>query len=213
MRITAIVLAGGRSRRFEGDKLAADLGGETVLAATIRAVAPLADLVVVAGPGTPDARGADRRPADGLAHDGPPLAVVQDAEPFAGPLVALANVLEDRALDLGSVAIVVGGDMPRLVARVLVALVETLDVDPTVEAALLGRPAPDGRRPVLPLALRVDPATRAARETVAAGERSLQAFVDRLVVAELRAERWLALDPQAATLLDVDTRADLDRLR
>ena len=55
MTLTAIVLAGGRSSRFGKDKLAAALGDTSVLAATIEAVAPLADRVIVAGPSLPQA--------------------------------------------------------------------------------------------------------------------------------------------------------------
>ncbi len=105
--------------------------------------------------------------------------------------------------------------MPRAVPAVLAALLDVLDQDDDVDAVLLGRRAgatDSGRRPVLPLAIRLEPAARAAREATAAGDRSLQAFVDRLAHAELSASRWLALDPEAATLTDIDTREDLDRL-
>jgi molybdopterin-guanine dinucleotide biosynthesis protein A len=66
---------------------------------------------------------------------------------------------------------------------------------------------------VLPLAIRVQPGSRAAREAVEAGQRSLQALLDRIAVVELPAPDWLALDPDARTLTDVDTRADLDRIQ
>jgi molybdopterin-guanine dinucleotide biosynthesis protein A len=42
-RISAIVLAGGRSSRFPGDKLAAELDGRSLLARAIEAVRPVAD--------------------------------------------------------------------------------------------------------------------------------------------------------------------------
>jgi hypothetical protein len=48
---------------------------------------------------------------------------------------------------------------------------------------------------------------------VGAGQRSLNALVDRLSTAELPPATWLALDPDGRTLADVDTTADLDRLR
>jgi molybdopterin-guanine dinucleotide biosynthesis protein A len=218
--ITVIVLAGGRSSRFGGDKLAAELGGESVLGATIAAVAPLADAIVVAGPVRPD----------GLAAGEAPVTVVEDAEPFGGPLAALAGVLDaavERRIEPGpfGLGLVVGGDMPRLVPAVLVRMLDVLDVDPSVDAVLLARPpdpiadspAPrDGRaarRPVLPLAVRLRPAADAARVALAAGDRSLEALVDRLAHVELPAAAWQALDPGALTLADIDTRADLDRLR
>jgi molybdopterin-guanine dinucleotide biosynthesis protein A len=206
--VTAIVLAGGRSRRFGGDKLAADVGGTAMLAATIAAVAPVADRVIVAGPRLPD-----DVPGE------PPITLLGDAEPFAGPLVALAGVLAGVLGGSlaggepapGGVAIVVGGDMPSLVPAVLVRMIDTLDSDPGLDAVLLGLEGADRRR-VLPLALRVEPAARAARDATGAGERSLQAFVDRLAHVELDPASWRGLDPDARTLVDVDTRADLDRL-
>jgi len=49
--ITAIVLAGGRSRRLGFDKALLRLGHETLLEATVRKVAILSDEVIVAGGG------------------------------------------------------------------------------------------------------------------------------------------------------------------
>ena len=211
MTVTAVVLAGGRSSRFGGDKLAADLGGTSVLAATIEALASVADEVIVAGPGLP-----------GDVFDGP-VALVVDRAPFDGPLAALANVLEPLRPDPRDVGIVVGGDMPRLVPAVLVTMLDHLDGDPSLDAVLLGRPSGSSasgasgasnarRRQVLPLVIRLYAGRAAALRAVEDGDRSLQALVDRLPHIELPAAEWLALDPGAATLTDIDTRADLDRL-
>lgn len=203
MTVTAIVLAGGRSTRFGADKLAAPLGQATVLGATIDSLAGVVDGVIVAGPSLPE----------GFASD-TPVALVRDRTPFDGPLVALVNVLEPAQPDPPDVAIVVGGDMPRLVPRVLVAMLDALDADPSIEAVLLGRAAAGAQSPrqVLPLAVRVWSARRAALLAVDEGHRSLQSFVDRLTFVELDPALWLPLDPDAATLTDIDTRADLDRL-
>jgi molybdopterin-guanine dinucleotide biosynthesis protein A len=218
--VTAIVLAGGRSRRFGADKLVAQLDGTTVLAATIEAVAGVADRVVVAGPSIPDQLG-----ARGLA-----ITVAPDAEADGGPLVALAGVLASLPFaptpGPHDTALVVGGDMPRLVPAVLLRMLDVLDVDPAIDGVYLAGPgAPEGaeaptgttldepaRRQVLPLAIRAQPASRAAREAVQAGRRSLQDLVDSIAAIELPATAWLPLDPDALTLTDVDTRADLDRL-
>ena len=213
MTVTGIVLAGGRSSRFGGDKLAAPLDGGSVLAATLAALAPLVDQLIVAGPRLPDR----------LETGDVPVALVGDPEPFGGPLVALARVLTSaRTGSRFDVAIVAAGDMPRPMPSVLAAMLDVLDVDPTVDAVFLGRPSNSPiasgasdrppRRQVLPLAIRIEPAAPAAEDAVAEGDRSLQAFVDRLAHAEMPAERWLRLDPEASTLLDVDTPADLDRM-
>jgi len=66
---SAIVLAGGRSSRFGSDKLAADLDGTTLLAATIGTLADVVDDVVVAGP---------RLPSDWQRARLSPIALVPD---------------------------------------------------------------------------------------------------------------------------------------
>lgn len=203
MTVTAIVLAGGRSTRFGADKLAAELDGASLLARTIDAFEGLVDDVIVAGPALPERD-------TGTA----PVALVTDLAPFEGPLAALANVLEGARPEPRDVAIVVGGDMPRVVPRVLVAMLDRLDGDPAIDAVLLGRPqgSSTGRRQVLPLVVRAAAGKAAALQAVESGDRSLQSLVERLAHLEMPSDEWLPLDPEAATLTDIDTRADLDRL-
>ena len=205
MSVEAMVLAGGRSSRFGGDKLAAFISDRTVLAATVGAVAEVADRVVVLGPAVPSDLGAR----------GTPVSQLSDREPFGGPLIPLAAALERTGRPSGNeLVIVVGGDMPRLVPAVLAHMLSLLAATPAIDAVILGAPDPGAsRRQVLPLALRLAPAGRAAREAVDAGERSLGSLADRLRVTELPASVWLELDPRAESLIDVDTPEDLDRLR
>jgi molybdopterin-guanine dinucleotide biosynthesis protein A len=192
--------------RFGADKLAAQLGGEALLAATIRAVSRVSDDLIVAGPSMPAGfRASDR-----------PWALVQDTEPFAGPLAALANVLTRGKPDADDVAIVVGGDMPRLVPGVLLAMLDRLAADVGASAVILqaagGAHGADAPRQVLPLALRMAAAGKAAADAVQSGNRSLQSLLDRLEVAVLPFSAWHALDPESHTVLDVDTTADLERI-
>jgi len=201
---TAIVLAGGRSARFGGDKLAQRLNGEALVERAIDAVASVADEVIVAG-----------RAIEAIKRT---VRAIPDDEPFGGPLVALVGALGAAG---GTFAIVVGGDMPELVPAVLRTMLEQLEAAPEIGALILAAPeVPIGtdppeppRRQVLPLAVRVQPAARAAREAVEAGHRSLQALLDRMAVVELPMTIWRPLDPGARTLLDVDTPADLERIR
>jgi molybdopterin-guanine dinucleotide biosynthesis protein A len=210
---TGIVLAGGRSSRFGSDKLVADFEGRALLAATIEAVTHVVDRVLVAGPALPQ----------GFPAGAVPVSVVRDREPLAGPLAALANVL-GTVVDpdpLGDLAIVVGGDMPRLVPEVLQAMLDRLDGEPAIDAVLLGPPSSSheasgphaSRRAVLPLAVRLEAARGASAEATEAGERSLRAILERLAFVELPPSKWLLLDPAGSTLLDVDTEADLARIR
>ena len=197
--VSAIVLAGGRASRFGADKLAAALDGESLLDRAVAAVRHVADEVIVVG----------------RATSNPEVRQVRDAEPFGGPLAGLASALEHAG---GSSAIVVGGDMPRLSPAVLRTMLARLDADPSTEAVVLAQPPHDTpgnvrRLQTLPLALLVVPARAAARAALAAGDRALARLLDRLATAEIAAAEWLRLDPEANTLLDVDTTADLERIR
>ena len=222
--ITAIVLAGGRSSRFGGPKLAAELDGVTVLEHAIRAVEQVADEILVAGDQSNLPEGIDARR----------IRVVVDEAPFAGPLAALAGALRAVTSEL---AIVVGGDMPGLVPAVLEAMIDRLAND-DVDAVTLQDAA---HRQMLPLAIRVGPAGIAASNALSAtdarsaGDRSLEqipetagvpekrskvqkcasmrSFLDLIRSAELAADAWRALDPGGRTLDDVDEPGDLDRLR
>jgi molybdopterin-guanine dinucleotide biosynthesis protein A len=192
--VTAIVLAGGRSTRFGSDKLAADVDGSTVLDRAIDAVAVVASDVLVVG----------------AAHEIANARVIADPEPFGGPLQALAGALAETTT---STAIVVAGDMPSLVPEVLGLLVGALGAETSVDAAVLTDPRDAARRQPVPLAIRVEPARTAAAAALDAGDRSLVRHLGRLTVEEVPVERWLPLDPEARTLVDIDLPADIDRLR
>jgi molybdopterin-guanine dinucleotide biosynthesis protein A len=206
---SAIVLAGGRSSRFGGAKLEAQLEGRSLLEHAIRAVAVVAAEIVVALP----ASDSSPVPTLGDVAGSPVVRFVRDPEADGGPLVGLAAGLEATR---GRLVIVVGGDMPRLRPTVLRAMLDALE--PATTARGEGRPeaivlSSDGLRRSLPVALRIDAARRAVEDTFGAGDRSLRAMLARLVVKELDLETWVALDPGAETLIDVDEPADLDALR
>ena len=192
--VTAIVLAGGRSSRFGADKLAVELEGRSVLDRAIDAVALVAASVIVVG--APVERSGAR--------------TVDDPEPLGGPLQALSAALEATSTAL---ALVVAGDMPMLVPEVLDLLVEALVTSPGIDAVVLQDARDPSRRQPLPLVVRVGSARSAATAALGAGDRSLLRLLARLALAELPADRWLALDPEGRTLLDIDLPADLERLR
>ncbi len=188
--VSAIVLAGGRSRRFGRDKLTEPFGGRTLLEHAIAAVGPLAgETIAVAAPDEP------RNVPDGII-------LVRDPSSFEGPLVGLVTGLR-RATQ--PVALVVGGDMPTMVPSVLGALIDRLD-DPAVEAVVLES---RGERQPLPAALRTVLARSAAEQLVAAGERRLGALIETLATAVIEESTWRMLDPDGRTLRDIDTPADL----
>jgi molybdopterin-guanine dinucleotide biosynthesis protein A len=193
--VTGIVLAGGASTRFGGDKLAAQVGGRTLLELAVAAVASVStEVLVVVAPG-------DDRPLPSAAI---PVRRIEDPERHGGPLVGLLAGLEVAA---EPIVLVVGGDMPALSPDVLSALIRALEASPgSADAAvLLQRSEP---RP-LPAVLRNGAATPAARRLLADGERSLRALVRALATRELGEGEWRGLDPEGATLIDVDRPEDL----
>jgi molybdopterin-guanine dinucleotide biosynthesis protein A len=188
--VTGIVLAGGRSSRFGASKLDADLDGMTVLDRTIDRLRPVVDEVLVVG----------------RAGSRPGIRCIDDPRPFEGPLAGLAAGLEIAGAE---VVIMVGGDMPLVERDVLRLLVDRLRGGTGTVAVLQ-----DGSQPrPLPMALRRDVAREAAVAAIAAGERSLRAFLTRLRVDVVPEREWRVLDPEGDSLIDVDTPADLERAR
>jgi molybdopterin-guanine dinucleotide biosynthesis protein A len=192
----AIVLAGGASSRFGGDKLAAQLDGRPLLHHALAAVDEVAaTIVVVLAP-------------DSDAPALPPLRarvlVAHDAATSQGPLAGLAAGLAALGPGVESV-ILVGGDMPTLVPGVLRLLLDALDADAALGAATLeAEPTAS-----LPLAVRPALVVPAAGALLAEDRRALRGVLGRVPVAVVAADVWRELDPDGRTLRDVDTRRDL----
>lgn len=195
---SAIVLAGGRSRRFGGDKLAAVVDGRTLLDAAVAGVLAVAsDVVVVLAPG-------DERSLASDPSRSPAIRIARDAERFGGPLVGMLAGLE--AVDQ-PLAIVTGGDMPNARSEVLDLMLRTLaTTDEAFGAVVLER---RGRIQPLPAALRTGLATDHVRRLVADGERSLRSLFERLPTRVIDEAAWRPLDPDGGTLRDVDRPSDV----
>ena len=189
-RVTAVVLAGGRSVRFGRDKLAEPVDGRSLLEHAIEGVRTVAgEVIVVAAPG-----------AHPIVPTG--VVVVRDTVAYEGPLAGLLVGLRTAH---GPIVVVAGGDMPGLVPAVIASMVAALDA-PEVQAVLLES---DGRTPPLPMVVRRTAATAVAAQLVGAGVRRLGALTDDLATWIVGEADWRALDPDAATLRDIDSPADL----
>ena len=198
--ISGIVLAGGGSSRFGSDKLVAEFDGTRLLDRAVAALANAAigcsEIVVVLAPG------------DDRQLPSAPLPVRRALDPAinAGPLVGLLAGLE---VAREPVVIVVGGDMPTLLPDVLAALVRALiAAEGSADAAVLVQ---RGVARPLPAALRNGAATQVARRVIGDGERSLIALLRGLTTRELAEGEWRGLDPEAATLRDIDRPEDLPK--
>jgi molybdopterin-guanine dinucleotide biosynthesis protein A len=188
--VTAVILAGGRSSRFGRDKLAEPIDGRALLLHAIDGVAPLAtEILVVAAPGSSPTL----PPSVTLVHD--PVA-------FEGPL---AGLLAGLGAAVAPVVLVVGGDMPTLVAAVLESMLRELD-ESGVDAVAL---EDEARARPLPLVLRTLPALAAADRLVRSGERRLRALPEALALRTIPEAAWRRLDPDGRTIRDIDTPADI----
>jgi molybdopterin-guanine dinucleotide biosynthesis protein A len=192
-RLGAVVLAGGRSSRFGTDKMRALIDGRPLLDRSIAAVRSVAStVVVVLAP-----RATRDLPAD--------IIVARDVQAFEGPLAGLAAGLAAMPPHIERV-LVVGGDMPTLSTPVLALLLGALGPSGGIDhaaAAVLDEGGP------MPMAVRASAAGLAARELLATGERRLRALPERLDAAVVPSVVWRALDPDGATLRDIDRPADL----
>jgi molybdopterin-guanine dinucleotide biosynthesis protein A len=191
-RSSGIVLAGGRSSRFGGDKLAAVVDGVPLLDRAIAAVGEVAGEILVVGR------------TGGVAHDRR-VRFVNDPAPHQGPLAGLTAGLAAASHER---AVVVAGDMPFLDPAVLRMLLADLgDIASGPEAVALGLGPTHSPQP-LPIAVRRSILDRAAA-TVAGGERSLGQFVARLRLHVIPEPAWRAADPAARSLVDIDVFSDL----
>jgi molybdopterin-guanine dinucleotide biosynthesis protein A len=193
--ISGIVLAGGRASRFGSDKLTAAYDDVPLLDRAVAAVAAgCSEVIVVLAPDD------DRE----LPAAAVPVRRVFDPAPHRGPLVGLLAGLEAAR---EPVVLVAGGDMPTLSPEVLAVLVRALSAaEAWADAAVLVQ---RGVARPLPAVFRNGAATEVARRVIADGERSLMALLRGLPTRELAEGEWRGLDPDAATLRDIDRPEDL----
>ena len=193
--VSGIVLAGGRSRRFGGDKLGALVDGRTLLQRSVEAVGNVCrEVLVVLAPDAPE--------PDLPAGLSVPIRFVRDPEPFGGPLVGIAAALAQASQP---VALVAGGDMPWLEGEVLALLVSELEASGCQLAALVS----GDRAEQLPIAVRVPAACAAAERLVGAGERRLTALRREIRTRLVAEATWRRFDPDGRSLRDVDRPSDL----
>jgi molybdopterin-guanine dinucleotide biosynthesis protein A len=199
--VTGVVLAGGRSTRFDGgDKALAAVAGTPMLARVVRGLGAVTDDVVVNC--RPGQRAAFER---ALAPVDVTVRFAIDDRPDDGPLVGL-----DTALDAVSTprVLVAACDIPFLDPEFLDAILATLDTDASAPDAAV--PVDDaGFRTPTCAAYRTDALASSVTDALAAGSRRLR---DALAELDVRPVQPDAVGASEHALADVDTRADLDRL-
>lgn len=156
---TAIILAGGESRRMGGDKSLLDVGGMPLIQRVADQLAYFPQRLISAN--------------EASKYEFLGLPVVPDLQPGQGPLMGIASCLvhADHA-----VCFVTGCDIPRLHARFVLGLIELAKDCDIVMPRL-----PDGRTEPL-LAVYRKSLAPLARDLLQAGTRRIVALLDRALV-------------------------------
>jgi molybdopterin-guanine dinucleotide biosynthesis protein A len=180
---TAVILAGGESRRMGQDKAMLPLGDRTLLQHVTDAVAQVFPQVIVSV----------RQPRAGLA-----LPQVCDASPDGGPLAGLAAALESIETPW---LFAVGCDMPFVSPGVIEALALQRLGHQAVVPVVHGHPQPLAAfyaREALPV----------MRATLDSGERSMRKVLEKINVRYVNETELRECDPQLRSFFDLDTPQD-----
>ena len=190
-----VIVAGGRSTRFEGgDKATADLAGTPMVRRVADRLVSVGELVVNCRP--------DQREAIAAALDGvsPSPAFAEDEVPDRGPVAGMAAGL--AAVD-AEYAAVVACDMPFLDPDLLEVLFErAAGTDGAV-------PRVEGHRQPLQAVYRTEAALAACQAVLGRGEGSLGAVLDTLEPAILGPEE-VRRHADPGSFRNLNTRAALE---
>jgi molybdenum cofactor guanylyltransferase len=196
--ISGAIVAGGASTRLGTDKRLLELDGAPLLTRTAAVLRSLVDdLQVVI------ARAEDR--ALVVEAAGGDATVSLDAREGFGPAAGLEAALAGARNDL---VLVVATDHPALSTDVLALLVARARASSARAVALEGA---HGAEPFLAVYRR--DALPAVGAMLDAGTRRMQDVLTGLAPEVVTRAEWRALDPEGATIADVDTPEDLERQR
>ncbi len=187
--VSAVILAGGQSRRLGKDKTALRIGGQTLLARTVDLMGSFCREVIIV-----------TSTSQTHAHAG--ARVVSDI--FAGKGV-LGAIYSGLAVSCSQRIVVVGADMPFLSRPLLTHLVCVAADYAVVAPVLAGQ--------VEPLhAVYGDACLPAMRRQLlgAAAPRIISFFPD-VRVLEVEENDLRAIDPQLLSFFNINTPADLER--
>lgn len=183
---SAVVLAGGRSKRFGSDKLKVRVAGEPLLDRAITAVGLVTDNLVVVGRIHSTTRS------------------IEEPEPRRGPLNAVSYALEFASMDC---VLVVAGDHPFIEPGLLALLVDVLG---SHEAAV----PVDRNGLAQPLIAAYRRSLRdQMREQVRGDRLGINDFLGGIDVRWVEPGEWEREDYQGLSFLDIDTAADLAMLQ
>jgi molybdenum cofactor guanylyltransferase len=196
--ISAVILAGGRSRRMGTAKAALDFGGLPIILRLVVELGRVADdVIVVAAPKESEPYCIEQV----LARRLPAITLLRDRAAFAGPVDALSDGLRTARHD---VVFACSCDLPLLRADVALGLCAMLSRH---DAAI---PQIQGRLQPLCAAYH-QRCSRVLAEMSAQGERRLSAVVTKLDVRRVAESELRPIDPKLTSFLNVNTPEDYSR--
>ncbi|KAF0206116.1 MAG: molybdopterin-guanine dinucleotide biosynthesis protein [Gallionellaceae bacterium] len=181
---TAIILAGGESKRMGRDKAALPFNGETLLQSVIASVQPLFAQTLVS---------VREKRADVA------LPQICDTQSDGGPLVGLISALEEIKTPW---AFVVACDMPFVAPALIAHLASLRENHQAVVPQVNGHAQPLAAfyaRSALPF----------LQSSLASGNKSLIGALKTLDVRYVEAEELVQSDPQLRSFFDLDTPQDV----
>ena len=184
--VSAVILAGGHSRRMGQDKALIDYQGRPIIAHVIQTLRELSDDLIVVSNRLEDYAAFGAR-------------VVPDYDPPCGPLGGIAAGLSAAQRDL---SIVVACDMPFLNGRLLQAL-----IDRAGEADAVVMQAGDQFEPLHAIYRRV--CLEAIQRRLANGDWRVISFFDDVRLRGVPEADWRAIDPDGRSISNLNTPDDL----
>jgi len=181
---TAIILAGGDSRRMGRDKVMMPFANQPLIQSVTDVVQPLFPVTIVSV----------REPRPEI-----PLPQVYDLQTDGGPLMGLLSALSGITT---SWAFVVGCDMPFISAALVQQLATQRDKQQAVVPMVQGYAQPLSAfyaRSCVPL----------MRASYALGDKSLLGAIQRLRVRYVDEKQIVKVDPELRSFFDLDTPEDL----
>jgi len=182
---TAVILAGGESRRMGRDKAQVEFQGQTLLDRAIANMVPLFEELVVSV----------RQPVPAIN-----LPQVIDAGEGRGPMMGLVAALEYARTDW---VFAIGVDMPFVVPEVVQMMAEQRTGHDAVLAEI------DGRLQPMPAFYAKETCLSAMQSRIKQGRRSLMRLIPSLNTAILEGDDLRPFDPDLRSFTDFDTPEDI----
>jgi molybdopterin-guanine dinucleotide biosynthesis protein A len=187
----SIILCGGRTRRFGGDKFNAPVGGRPIIDRIFTALEPISSrIIAVTSNSTADLRLPDK------------AVIVSDAYPGSGPLGGIYTGLLNAC---SNCVIVVGCDMPFLNSKLINLMLSIADGYDAVAPRLDGGYI----EPLHTVYTRA--CLDSIRSRVESGQQSIWPVLKEVNTRYLEREEYLPLDPLMLSFFNINVPADLER--